>query len=105
VSAILIYNTLQTTSPFTDVVILHAVAVRATPAQSPASTNVVKLPAVICSLLKGRQLAEFSRFKSELLGVHVRLNKGDILKPQVRDSVQRIVLASDVAPSSLLCFH
>jgi len=55
--------------------------------------NGVKLPAVVDS--QGLQMTwAIHRFKSGLLGAHVRLNEGDILTPQVRDQGRNFGLKS-----------
>jgi len=93
VTAILIHDTLQTTFPLS----LSDAVINEVPWQCASLKhdrllqliNSVKLLAVVDALLHSPKWV-FTRFKSGMLGAHVRLNEGDILTLQLRDSVRAV---------------
>jgi len=78
-SAILIHDTLQTTFPLSDAVV-HEAPWQCAPllhVRLLQLNNGIELTAVVDWLLHGPQNGVYTRFKSEVLGAHVRLNEGD----------------------------
>jgi len=116
VSAILIYDTLRTTFPlFDDVIMQRSTVVRGSATLQHDRLlqliNGVKLPAVIDSLLYGPQMALFTRFKSDLLGrmsgsMRATLSRRRCATVSCNVRWHHILLQSSlVAPSSVLRFH